>query len=322
MNAKDAMEKSFKLLAHSENKRNLLTVFLEGPHGVGKTHMVREFANEIGEFFTANLSAMEPVEFTGRPTERDGIDVYTKPHFLNMKRGVLFFDEANRVYDPSMHSALLSLLLDREINGHKLSPEVMVVLAGNPVGEAYNTKEMDEAMKDRLMIIQVPRSFKSFKEHVLIKYDTPLASFIALNEGMFNEQSLRRMEQALQWEAVNGVEGLEAVMNPVLASEYKRALDGERETLDEAFLSANKKRSSFLQCRLANELVGRMVSLDFPADRTKALLSTFSAESLVSFFVRIKHAMINLPNYYEVAEAIKATGALNDLKGEINVFKS
>ena len=124
-----------------------------GAPGIGKSSAIFQLKNMLDqnedeepyEFFDLRLSDKEPSDIGGIPfpheviTDADGKKSMRKVlQFLVMdllpfdskKRAIVLLDEFDRA-DLSVQNAALQLVLDRKVNGHKLSPNARIVLAGN-----------------------------------------------------------------------------------------------------------------------------------------------------------------------------------------------
>lgn len=187
---------------HKDPKKMGKPVMLIGQSGVGKTSIVNQMCEEMQEWLLENghieegevvesrvnnLMAKDSTDYSGMPLninkkDEDGNDfwkmIFTHPQDIPTEGyGIMLLDEANRVTDIDMRSALLSLLCDREINGHKLGDGWQIVLAGNPFGSNYETQEFGPALKDRIVFIDykpdmedVQNYFKQrYPDHVLTK---------------------------------------------------------------------------------------------------------------------------------------------------------
>ena len=146
------------------------TVIMEGLHGIGKSQIVKQFAQEQGyhleELF---LSHQEVGDLIGIPhTIEQGDVTITKwsiPIWLqrmnqaasNGKQCLLFLDELNRAPIDVRQSAL-QLVLERQIHEHLLpsagGQRTLVVAAINP-SEDYQVDELDPALLDRFLHIHV-----------------------------------------------------------------------------------------------------------------------------------------------------------------------
>lgn len=141
---------------------------LVGLAGIGKTSAIKQWAKEKGYHCEVLIgSLMEPSDLQGMPYIENGSTHFAEPAFitrmneasLNGTRSVLFCDEINRS-PKDVLGAMLTLILEREVNGHKL-PEVnglpTIVVGGmNPDDEGdYHVDSLDDAMRNRFLIIRV-----------------------------------------------------------------------------------------------------------------------------------------------------------------------
>lgn len=123
------------------------TPMLWGGVGIGKTDVGTDFAVHLTrkakaadpthpgyEFRSVILSQIPPEDIGGLPiVDKDKRQCFTtRPAFMGDEntRYVILFDEYNRA--PQGHrNAVLQFLLTRQIHGHKLHPETVLLLAGN-----------------------------------------------------------------------------------------------------------------------------------------------------------------------------------------------
>ena len=149
-----------------------VSVIIEGPHGIGKSDSVKQFAKRHGAHLeTLFLSHQEVADLIGIPhlTEEDGKPVtkWSKPIWLKRledaakegKKTILFLDELNRAPTDVRQSAL-QLVLEKEIHEHKLPKtkigdeeyECFIVAAINPSDDgSYQVDELDPALFDRFL---------------------------------------------------------------------------------------------------------------------------------------------------------------------------
>ena len=153
------------------------TVIMEGPHGIGKSNIVKQFANEddfhLEELF---LSHQEVGDLIGIPhtIEHEGLTLTTwsMPIWLQRmhkaaaqgKHSVLFLDELNRAPIDVRQSAL-QLVLERQIHEHALpivnGVRTLVVAAINPASD-YQVDELDPALLDRFLHVMVEADAPAF----------------------------------------------------------------------------------------------------------------------------------------------------------------
>jgi len=210
---------------------DLMTLFFQGEAGIGKTQLIKDYCKENNlELVIMNLSAIDASDLTGIPYIENGIQKYSRPEFLNVKKGLIFFDEINRVNDHDVKSALLSLLQDKKINGHALHREAMIVTAGNTSSEDYDVNEFDSAMqgkKGRLMTVKFERTFTEFFKYLESKHErSNLLDFYKLHSDSVREFSFRRLEQALNYIENGGmIEALNYSLSPSVFTLYAEYLN-------------------------------------------------------------------------------------------------
>ena len=135
------------------------SVMLHAKHGVGKSSVVRQVAEELSNstghdygFFDVRLSQCEVGDIKGMPvtdTEKDVIRFLKQewwPRAQNSK-GILFFDELNRA-SKDVLQAVFEICLDRRLDGEDLPDGWRVVSAVNS-DDDYDVVELDPALNDR-----------------------------------------------------------------------------------------------------------------------------------------------------------------------------
>jgi len=142
------------------------TVILEGAHGIGKSGIVKQLANEDNYHLeTLFLSVQEIGDLIGSPhTIMDGdtaITTWSVPVWLQRmktaalqgKHCLLLLDELNRAPLDVRQSAM-ELVLERRLHEHELptvnGQRTMVVAAINPADD-YQVDELDPALLDRFL---------------------------------------------------------------------------------------------------------------------------------------------------------------------------
>lgn len=132
-------------------RRASVSLFVWGSHGIGKSSVVRQTAQNLGiGFVDFRCAQLEPSDLRGLPDR--GPD--NKTHFLppaelpDSGDGILFLDELNRA-SPEVLSAAFQLVLDRQIGVYKLPVGWSIVCAGNFGNSSYQVTELDPALLDR-----------------------------------------------------------------------------------------------------------------------------------------------------------------------------
>lgn len=132
-------------------------LFLHGAPGIGKSSIVRQAAQEIAEeeqqdFFVKDirLSQMDPTDLGGLPIPKEGAMGRIYPDWwpTGNEYGIIFFDELNKG-TPSTQAAAYQLILDRRMGDRELSPNVLIVAAGNRSSDNVTVYDMDSALQNR-----------------------------------------------------------------------------------------------------------------------------------------------------------------------------
>jgi MoxR-like ATPase len=136
---------------------------------------------------TTNLQFCEPPDFLGLPwvggTPGAEVTKHARPELLPSEGLVIWFlDEANRCSRDN-RSGLLTVIQDRNVNGHKLGYGAMIVIAQNPSeadGVAYEVAEFDAALQDRLSPIDFKGDAKETIKYLEDKYgdEDPIVRWI------------------------------------------------------------------------------------------------------------------------------------------------
>lgn len=163
-------------------KDKLRPIYLEGHAGIGKTQVIHQVTAQLSRQLrkpvhcqTLNLQFCERPDFMGLPRiDADGDTVFARPKILPKEGlGILFLDEANRV-DSDIQSGMLTLLEDRNINGHQIGSDWMIVLAGNPGaaagGSQYKVGDFDFALQDRIATVRVTGNIEDLTQYLRTKY--------------------------------------------------------------------------------------------------------------------------------------------------------
>lgn len=147
-------------------------VLMNGLHGIGKTEIVKNWAQE-NDFHLEilYLSTQQVSDLIGIPEIKDvfngdNLTIWTIPSWLEKlktaslqgKRTVLLLDEFSRA-SLDVRQAALQLILDRKIHQHEL-PELfgnqtLIIAAINPDNGYYSVESLDPALLDRFLSIDV-----------------------------------------------------------------------------------------------------------------------------------------------------------------------
>lgn len=167
----------------AEKLPSRISVLLRGDHGIGKSHSVFQ----LGEFFgltviDRRLSQMSEGDMIGLPKVEDGVTKFLPPDwYMDACRNprLLFLDELNRA-TPEVMQAAFQIVLDRQLNGHKLHPESRVFAAIN-ASHNYSVNEVDPALLDRFWVVDLKPSAEDWTIWAEGKLHSNTVSFIKAN---------------------------------------------------------------------------------------------------------------------------------------------
>jgi hypothetical protein len=156
-----------------------VSILISGNHGIGKSAIVRQIADEQGiPCVDFRLSQNDVGDLKGMPFHIKGRTVFAPPEFFPLKeadaielkdllglsedislgrygdRGILFLDEINRA-NREVQQAAFELVLDRRLNLRSLPEGWRVVAAINGDDSIYTVNEMEPAFLSRFMLIDL-----------------------------------------------------------------------------------------------------------------------------------------------------------------------
>ena len=157
--------KTFKNLA-AKLPANI-AVLMRGPTGVGKSHMGKALAVELGlDFLDVRGSTMDESQVSGIPdfetSKTAGVATFCLPSwYVRACREpvVLMLDELNRSM-PQVMQSFFQIVLDRELGNNvdgqplRLHPDTRVLAAVNH-GSEYDVNEMDPALLRRFWVVDL-----------------------------------------------------------------------------------------------------------------------------------------------------------------------
>jgi hypothetical protein len=158
-------------------KKSKHSTFIWGGHGVGKSSILRSSAEKHGyTVIDFRISQVESIDVAGMyyPAEVNGVTAIQNlapTYFLDMIESALknngqskiclFFDEHNMGRRETMN-ATFEQVLDRKVKGKKMPEDVIIVCAGNPETDDYDTTTMSESLKDRLVHVYLSADRNDF----------------------------------------------------------------------------------------------------------------------------------------------------------------
>ena len=157
--------------------KQLPSVMLWGPPGVGKSQAIRQLAEKIGaktgkqpHITDVRLLLFNPIDLRGIPTANADktLAVWLKPQIFQMDPGedvvnILFLDEISAA-PQSVQAAAYQITLDRVVGEHRLPDNCIVIAAGNRTTDKSVAFKMPKALANRLLHIEVEGSFSAWKQ--------------------------------------------------------------------------------------------------------------------------------------------------------------
>ena len=205
-----------------------------GESGIGKTSLIKSIGKK-NNYHVINIDGnmLKEGEIGGLPTIEDYTEVINgKP--VKLKRTVyavhtklqeiskvlrsspektilLFIDEINRC-EHSVQQELMSIILNREINGFIIPPQVKVVAAMNPSSKyteysdsEYGVVDMDSAQEDRFVWIEMESDVKDWLGWGMENINDDVLSFISSFPDYLHTPYSKEMVKATprSWERVS-----------------------------------------------------------------------------------------------------------------------
>lgn len=206
-----------------------------GESGIGKTSLIKELGNK-NNYYLVNIDGnlLKEGEIGGLPTveeykiestkeivKRTVYAVHTKLVEIDKaleedenRRVLLFIDEINRC-EHSVQQELMNIILNREINGYKLSKRVDIIAAMNPSNKYdsfqytdYQVVDMDPAQENRFVWLELDADVNTWikwamREEININNDILqfIASFPEYLHTPSSQESIKATPRS--WERVS-----------------------------------------------------------------------------------------------------------------------
>ncbi|WP_203903646.1 ATP-binding protein [Virgisporangium aliadipatigenens] len=134
-------------------------VFLWGPPGIGKSSLVRAFADALGlPCVTLLGTQLAPEDLIGVPELVEGRSRFAPPETIARDEPYcLFLDELNAA-TPEVQKAFYSLILDRRVGAYELPAGSIVLGAGNRATDNALARPMASALVNRLVHVHLRAS--------------------------------------------------------------------------------------------------------------------------------------------------------------------
>jgi hypothetical protein len=135
-------------------------VFIWGPPGIGKTSLVRAFAEDLGLPYVALLgSQLAPEDIIGVPQIKDGFSRFCPPSMIARDEPYcLLIDELNAAAH-EVQKAFYSLILEQRIGEYQLPEGTIIIGAGNRAQDTALVKPLPSALINRLVHVHLKVSY-------------------------------------------------------------------------------------------------------------------------------------------------------------------
>lgn len=140
-------------------------VFIWGQPGIGKSSLVRDFADQVGLPCVSLLgSQLAPEDIIGVPQIVDGCSRFCPPAMIARREPYcLFLDELNACTH-EVQKAFYSLIQDRRIGDYCLPQGSVVIGAGNRAQDSAIVKPMSSALINRMVHVHLRASHRDWLE--------------------------------------------------------------------------------------------------------------------------------------------------------------
>lgn len=161
-------------------------VLIKGNHGIGKSQVVKQIAEDAKiSFIDMRLAQNDVGDLKGLPFQTDGRTYFAPPDWFPLDegtrkeiallqnltkeissgrfgdKGILFLDELNRA-TREVQQAAFELVLDRRINMRSLPDGWRVVAAINADSDIYDINEMGPALVSRFAVVELDPSVEEW----------------------------------------------------------------------------------------------------------------------------------------------------------------
>lgn len=214
---------------------NHVSVMLKGNHGIGKSQVVKQVADELGiAFIDFRLSQNDVGDIKGIPFQRNGRTVFSPPEFFPLTEkdalelqdllgledaihlgkygpeGILFLDEINRA-SREVQQAAFELVLDHRLNLRDLPEGWKVITAINDNDDLYTVGSLDPAFVSRFMVIDFAPSSEEWMKWAreegnihdsVIQFLTKHPEFLDPNTDTIdenNKEGVRKLYDRRSW---------------------------------------------------------------------------------------------------------------------------
>jgi hypothetical protein len=193
--------------------------YITGEPGGGKTSLVKLFAEKVGAEYRHKHMPTMLVEDFGVPDLLTGGEAfgYKLPEWWPTEEDgpvVLCFDDRGQC-DQSLQKVIANIIQERELHGHALPPEVMVVSTGNRVEDRAGAQRVLSHLADRETELEWETLLNDWMKWAIDQEVNPsLISFLSFRPGLLHDFDPQRPKNPTPRSWVEGVSNLIDVVPP------------------------------------------------------------------------------------------------------------
>lgn len=167
-----------------------------GNHGIGKTALVKSYAQKNGFHFAYIAPAQfeEMGDLLGMPKIRNEQTSFAPPDWVPQidGPGILLIDDVNRADDRILRG-IMQLLQFYELASWKLPAQWHILLTANPDDGHYSVTPMDDALLTRMMHVQMIFDAKDWAEWAKQAQVSPIAiQFVLAHPDLVGQRTTPR----------------------------------------------------------------------------------------------------------------------------------
>jgi hypothetical protein len=138
-------------------------VFIWGAPGIGKSDLVKQFAEAVGMECVSILgSQLAPEDLMGVPRIEDGFTKFFPPSLIAREEPyVLFLDELNAC-TPDVQKSFYSLILDHRIGEYSMPKGSVVIAAGNRAQDGAIVRTLPTPLVNRMFQVHLEPRLKDW----------------------------------------------------------------------------------------------------------------------------------------------------------------
>ncbi len=179
-------------LALKATTNNRIVPLIWGSQGIGKTSVVKQFAQENGYESVVHLclGSQDVGDLVGLLSKNpDGVTVsHSRPDWFKTEgKHVIFLDEINRAH-PDVLQAMFTFILEGKLHTHVLSKDSVIVAAANYNNNNFNVTDMsDAAWMNRFIHVDFKPTLEDFVVHADNIGQPVIADFIRDNPHLISD---------------------------------------------------------------------------------------------------------------------------------------